>query len=116
MNKRERKTAFEVMDSAAAMPGNCWGRYRRVAVMEVPLDSRGNSLAPAYIDDRPKNCIRLVETWEKLNVGSTDRCAFEVAWSEAYSLALAMEAAVRTLNDRTDDRYWRDVVTIEEER
>lgn len=82
---------YIVMDAAAKMPLKCWGKYRRVAVLEV--DCAG---LPSMISDRARGVVRVVRTWEKLNVGSTDRCAFEVALAEAYALAAKLTAAYAT--------------------
>jgi hypothetical protein len=82
MINESNTTTFIVLDKAAKMPGNCWGRYRRVAVLEVQPGA-----TPAMISARARGVIRVVATWEKLNVGLTERCAFERALSEAHDLA-----------------------------
>lgn len=76
------QTEFIVRDASAKMPTSCKGRYRRVAVMEV---ERGT--IPRMISIRAKGVVRVVETWERLNVGRTDRCAFSRAMAEARALA-----------------------------
>lgn len=81
-NTTTTPTEFVVIDSAAKMPVKCWGRYRRVAVIEV---ERGEW--PAMISRRARGVVRIVATWEKCNVGITDRCAFQRALSEAHDLA-----------------------------
>lgn len=75
-------TTFVVLDKAAKMPNSCWGKYRRVAVLEV----RAGSI-PAMISRRARGVVRVVATWERCNVGKTDRCAFDRALSEAHDLA-----------------------------
>lgn len=74
-------TVFSVMTAAAAMPRSCWGTYRRVAVVEhLP------GVVPAMISERARGVVRVVETWEKCNVGKTERSAYAVALREAEAL------------------------------
>lgn len=75
-------THFVVATSQAKMPVKCWGRYRRVAVLEIVKGS-----APKMISARARGVVRVVATWEKCNVGQTDRCAYGRALSEARALA-----------------------------
>ena len=77
------KTHFIVQTASASMPQSCWGTYRRVAVLEVPLGVERASM----ISERAEDVIRIVESWERLNVGKTRRCAYQVALREAYALA-----------------------------
>lgn len=74
---------YIVVSKAARMPAGCWGRYRRVAVVEV----RDPKAPVPAIDERGRNVVRIVETWERLNVGRTDKCAFERAMAEARAMA-----------------------------
>ncbi len=76
-------TKFIVKSSAARMPPNCWGTYRRVAVLEVVADAP----EPRMISDRARGVVGIVRTWERLHVGSTARCAYQVAMMEAAELA-----------------------------
>ena len=79
------ETEFVVIDSSAKMPGRCWGRYRRVAVLEV----RKGWLTrlPSEISDRSLGVVRVVCTWEKCHVGKTDKDAYTSAWREARAMA-----------------------------
>lgn len=43
---------------------------------------------------RAKGVKRIVATWEKLNVGKTDRCAFNRALNEAEALADKLNSQV----------------------
>ena len=76
-----------VMTAAAKMPRNCWGTYRRVAVVRLEPDFKG---IPAMISERAKGVAEVVASWERLNVGTTERCAYEVALTEAYAMAEAL--------------------------
>ncbi len=76
------KTTFSVMTAAACMPSTCMGTYGRIAVVEHLLGQ-----VPKQIHSRHKSVIRIVETWERLNRGTTDRCAFAKAHAEAEALA-----------------------------
>lgn len=79
---------FIVQTAAAAMPGSCWGVYRRVAVLEV---ERGISRVSS-ISAHARGCVRVVATWERLNVGHTERCAYRRALAEAERLAATLNA------------------------
>ena len=96
-------TRFIVKTSAANMPASCWGRYRRVAVIEV---ADGVSDV-AMISERARGVVRIVETWERCNVGKQQiRCAYSRALAEAREIAAnlnaeAAEAAKRLPVDMT---------------
>jgi hypothetical protein len=83
-------TRFVVITAAAQMPNSCWGVYRRVGVVEVAADADADRLS---IDPRRKGVIRVVSTWEKLNVGTTARCAYQRALADARQLVAELEAA-----------------------
>ena len=83
------KTRFIVMTAAAQMPSSCWGRYRRVAVLETTLPQ---GASPKMISDRAKGVKRIVATWEKCNVGTTRHCAYRQALAEAESMADRLNA------------------------
>lgn len=74
---------YIVMTAAAAMPATCWGKYRRVAVVEVEQGAAW----PAMISERARGVVRIVATWERRNVGTTERCAYARALTEAQELA-----------------------------
>ncbi len=88
---------YVVRHSAASMPGSCWGEYRRIAILEVV----NGGVNPRMISARARGVVRIVQTWEKLNVGRhapTGACAFSRAWREAVDLCgelnrAAVEAA-----------------------
>jgi hypothetical protein len=80
-----------VMTAAARMPSSCWGRYGRIAVVEVEDDFDGR---PAMISDRARGVVRVVETWERRRVGKTDRCAFRRALAEAEALCASLNEEV----------------------
>ena len=77
-------TRFIVMSRSAHMPPGCWGEYRRVAVVETTLPA---PFEPRMISERSTGVVRIVDTWEKLNVGTSDRCAYAKALAEAEALA-----------------------------
>ena len=87
---------YIIQTASAKMPNSCWGEYRRVAVIEV----EDGVTSVAMISKRAKGVIRVVETWEGLNVGTTKRCAYERALSAARIL-------VRELNEG-----WGPLVTL----
>lgn len=83
MSKKKNKTHYIVQDAAEKMPASCWGKYRRIAVLEVDADREHVSM----ISPRARGCHSIVATWEKLHVGTTDRCAYSRALVEATDLA-----------------------------
>ncbi len=81
------QTHFIVQTAAAQMPNSCKGIYRRIAVLEVPADVRRASM----ISKRARDVVRVIDTWERLNVGTTERCAYQVALREAEALRSRLE-------------------------
>lgn len=80
MQKPTKK--YIVKSSAAVMPSSCWGRYRRIAVLEVDPDVESVTM----ISTHARGVREIVRTWEKLNVGTTNRCAYAKAMEEAEEL------------------------------
>lgn len=80
------KTVYIVKTAAACMPSSCWGTYRRVAVLEC----EAWQTAPSMISNRARGVVRVVQTWERLNVGLTDRCAYRQALIEAEHLCVQL--------------------------
>ncbi len=78
-------THYIVQTARAKMPTTCMGgsRYHRVAVLEVDSELDRVSMISA----RALGCHRVVETWERLYSGTTERCAFQVAIAEASEMA-----------------------------
>jgi hypothetical protein len=71
------------MTAAAKMPSSLkFGRYGKIAVVETD----GINM-PKQINPRHKSVKRVVEVWDRLNIGITDRCAFKVALREATAMA-----------------------------
>jgi hypothetical protein len=79
---------YVVCTSQAKMPQSCWGKYRRVAVIETT-----DGIVPKMISERARGVVRIVETWERLHVGG-DRSAYAVAMREAADLADRLNAEV----------------------
>ena len=83
---------YIVRHSAAAMPGSCWGTYRRIAILELV----NGGVNPRMISARARGVKRVVQTWEKLNVGKhapSGACAFSRAWQEATALCADLNRA-----------------------
>ena len=76
---------FHVLVSSASMPNNCKGTYKRVAVLRVDHHEREVGYTPKTI--REIRGVEIMRTWERLNVGKTDACAYRVALSEADTYA-----------------------------
>ena len=89
------KTTYIVQSAAANMPSSCRGTYRRVAVLEIsPDDLPESETRPRMISAHARGVVRVVETWERCNVGSTSRCAYERAWTEAEEMAAELNAEI----------------------
>ena len=82
---------FVVMQAAACMPNSCWGRYRKVAVVEIEDGFKGK---PKMISRRAKGVARVVALWDKQSVGKTARCAFRQALAAAEALCARLNAEV----------------------
>lgn len=81
---------YIVQTAAACMPNSCWGTYRRVALLEV----KDGVESVAMISSRARGVVRVVQTWERLNVGKTERCAYERALTEANARASKYNTAL----------------------
>jgi hypothetical protein len=77
-------TEFVVKTSSANMPSHCWGDYARVGVLEIDTEQTDD---PKMISTHARGVVRVVQTWEKCNVGKTERCAFRRALAAAERLA-----------------------------
>lgn len=72
---------FHIVESKAKMPSSCWGRYGRIGL----LITKENYI-PIRIDSRPKKVVGIIELWDKLHMGKTDKCAYSKARDEAYRM------------------------------
>ncbi len=83
-----------VMEASSTPSANCWGRYKRVAVVIIDTDelcANGRDL-PSSISKRSIGVVRIVQTWENCNVGTSERCAYRRALAEAEELAKMVNA------------------------
>jgi hypothetical protein len=74
-------THYIVQCASARCPAK-FGTYRRVAVLEVSKGFKTVSM----ISERARGVTRIVQTWERVNVGKTKACAYERAYAEAKEL------------------------------
>ena len=81
------KTKFVVRASQAKMSAKCWGKYGRVAVMEMEEEAP----FPAMISEHARGCVRVVRVWDRLFWGISERCAFRQAVQAAKQLARQLE-------------------------
>lgn len=82
------KTHFIVQTAAAFMPSSCWGKYGKVAILEVEegIDS------VKMISARARGVVRVVRVYDRLSKGKTDRCAFNRALIACQAEAAALNA------------------------
>lgn len=80
-------TELVIKTSRAPMPGSCMGghRYYRVALLEV---IKGH--IPKKIDTRSRGIVRIVQIWEPVYMGTSDRCGWARAMAEAEALSSKM--------------------------
>ncbi len=71
------------MSASCTPASNCWGTYRRYAVVELEPGFIG---WPHQISTRAKGVARIVALWENCCVGSTRYCASNIAAVEAQDL------------------------------
>lgn len=84
-------TTHIIMTAAAQMPSTCWGVYRRIAVVEIDSARLPEGCdRPRMISERARGVVRVVRTWERLHVGTTERCAYSRAFAEARELVTSM--------------------------
>jgi hypothetical protein len=74
-------THYIVQTSQANMPSSCWGNYRNVAVLEVPVEVTRASM----ISERSRDVVRIVWMAQKLNVGKSVRSAYAKALTFAQT-------------------------------
>ena len=79
---------YIVMTAEAKMPSKCRGKYGRIAIVETD----GINL-PKQINPTHKSVIRIVRSWERLNIGKTDKCAFKKALIEANDICKELNMA-----------------------
>lgn len=80
--QKTMKTHYIVQTAQASMPASCWGKYGRVAVLEVDIEC----IVVSRISENARGVHRIVETWERRFWGTSDRCAFSRAYDEALAL------------------------------
>ncbi len=76
-------TEYRIQTAAARMPGSCWGRYGKIGVVEVEA---GYEKPIKMISDRARGVVRVVRIWDRLHMGTTQRCAYARAMAEARRL------------------------------
>lgn len=85
--KMKNQNTHIVMTASAKMPVNCWGRYGRVAVVELEPGFEG---VPKMISERARGVKSVVRLWDKRFVGTSNRCAFSRAYTEAVEMCDAL--------------------------
>ncbi len=81
-----------VMERSAQMPSSCWGRYCRIAVVEVDSTIEPGQ-EPAMISKRAAGVNRVVSVWDRVHYGTTCRSQRWHILREARSLAYRLDHA-----------------------
>ena len=86
-------TSYIVMTSVARRPG----RYRNIAVVQLTPEYAAESRRPAMISTRAPGVLRIIRYFGTQHVGTTSRCEYQRALSEAKQIAerLNRQAAAR---------------------
>lgn len=82
---------YIVKTASVSMPAKVRSPYRRVAVLEV----EDGVASVSMISSRARGVVRVVHTWERLNVGRNVRSAFAVALRHARNMAEDMNGGAR---------------------
>jgi len=79
------------------MPNSCWGRYSRVAVVQVDPEilAREGLAAPRMISERARGVIKIIHVWERCHEGATERCAAGRARADAHAMIERLHAEDR---------------------
>ena len=74
---------FVVMRAKACMPSSLkFGNYGKVAVVETDGETMPQQIHPNH-----NAVVRIVEVWDRRNIGKTDRSAFWQAVTDAEAMA-----------------------------
>lgn len=87
----QARYTYHVLTAAAQMSGSCRGVYKRVAVVKVDHHEHPAGFVPKTI--REGRGVEIVRAWERLSVGKTERCAYQIALRHAATLAINLAAA-----------------------
>ena len=82
-----KNTKLIIKISQEKMPSSCWGKYGRVAIMEMEADAP----FPAMISPRASGCVKIHKVWNKLFWGTSERCALRRAVEAARQLIESLE-------------------------
>lgn len=88
MTTTTTKTSTYIVKTASAKARK-WGRHGRVAVLEI----EAGLVDVSMISSRAKGVVQVVQIWEDLNMGSSNRCAYALALAEATTLCAKLNAA-----------------------
>lgn len=91
-NTNTNKTVYMVLTRAAHMPNSCWGTYVRVGLVEVdPAKIPAGRKEPTMLSVRSRGVVRVVQAWERLFSGTSNRCAASRAEGKALALKARLE-------------------------
>jgi hypothetical protein len=83
-------TEFIVMEASAQVPSSWKHRggprgYRKLALVEVE-----KGVVPKMISERARGVVRIVQVWDRLYEGKTERSAYHRALNEVLEWAMAL--------------------------
>lgn len=96
--KNETRTATDthfIVQTASTQCAAKFGNYRKVAILEVTEGLIEVSMISAHA----KGCVRVVAMWDRLNVGTTDACAYQMQLAEAVKVTADLNAAKALLEE-----------------
>ena len=80
---------YIIMTASETMPKSCKGIYRRVAIVETDGVTTPKQIHPLH-----KAVISIPYQWRRLNVGKTNRCAYQRALCEAQTILNKLNGGV----------------------
>ena len=85
---------FVIMEASDRIPSSWQWQYaaRRIAVVELTPEYAAEGRRPKMISARARGVQTIVETWNQLRPGKTDRCEYGRAKSAAEQLAARLNA------------------------
>lgn len=102
-------TAYIIKTAADRQPSSHKWRHemRRVAVLEVETDDTGAPVEPSMISERAAGVVAVVETWNRCNVGKTERSEYHRAIRDADDMIVGLRYIDSVARDYIGRRWTR---------
>ena len=87
---------YMILIRSAKMPSSCWGKYGKVAVVEI---EEGFDKEPKMISERARGVKRIVELWDRVHIGKGVRDEMSQVLKEAKELKGELESSNESMRD-----------------